>query len=155
MVRVLGWALGGGCELALACTIRIASENAKLGQPEVKLGILPGYGGTQRLPRLVGEGRALEMILAGEPIDAQEAWRIGLVNRVVPANKLQQETEALAKRILAVAPRAVQFSLEAVDRGMQMTLEDALKLEADYFGRCFATGDVKEGTTAFLEKRRI
>lgn len=150
---IQGWAVGGGCELALACTLRIASENAMLGQPEVKLGIIPGYGGSQRLPRLVGSGRALEMILTGEPIDAREAHRIGLVNKVVPADRLSAEAEALAKKILVMGPRAVEYSLEAVDRGMSLPLEGALGVESELFGRCFGTADMKEGTSAFLEKR--
>ena len=150
---VNGFALGGGCELALACTMRLASENAKFGQPEVKLGILPGYGGTQRLPRLVGKGLAMQMVLAGEMITAQEAYRIGLVNEVTSAAELIPRAEALAAKIIANAPLAVQYAMEAVNKGMEMTLAEGLFLEAALFGVCCATEDKKEGTTAFLEKR--
>ncbi|MBI4565948.1 MAG: enoyl-CoA hydratase/isomerase family protein [Planctomycetes bacterium] len=153
IAAVNGYALGGGCELALACSMRLASENAKLGQPEVKLGIICGYGGSQRLPRLVGRGRALEMLLSGEPIDAAEALRIGLVNRVVKREALLGEAEALARKFLAVGPVAVNYTLEAVDRGLDLPLEKALEWEAELFSRCFATSDMKEGTRAFLEKR--
>ena len=148
-----GFALGGGCELALACTMRLASENAKLGQPEVKLGIVPGYGGSQRLPRLVGKGIAMQLVLTGEMITAQEALRIGLVNEVAPAAELIQRAEAIAGKIAANAPLAVQYALEAVNRGMDMALSDGLFLEATLFGVCCATADKKEGTAAFLEKR--
>lgn len=148
-----GYALGGGCELALACTLRIASDQAKLGQPEVKLGIIPGYGGSQRLPRIVGQGRALEMILTGEPIDAAEAYRIGLVNKVVPRERLFGEAESLARKIISVGPIAVKYAVDAVVRGVEVALPEALKLEADLFGLCFATEDMREGTRAFLEKR--
>ena len=150
---VNGFALGGGCELALACTMRLASENAKLGQPEVKLGILPGYGGTQRLPRLVGKGLAMQMILSGEMITAQEAYRIGLVNEVVAAAELIPRAEAIAAKIIANAPLAVQYAMEAINRGMDMTLAEGQFVEAALFGVCCATEDKKEGTTAFLEKR--
>jgi enoyl-CoA hydratase/carnithine racemase len=150
---VNGFALGGGCELALACTMRLASENAKLGQPEVKLGILPGYGGTQRLPRLVGKGLAMQMILAGEMITAQEAYRIGLVNEVTTAAELIPRAEAIAAKIIANAPLAVQYAMDAVNKGMEMTLVEGLYLEATLFGVCCATEDKKEGTAAFLEKR--
>jgi enoyl-CoA hydratase/carnithine racemase len=150
---VNGFALGGGCELALACTMRLASENAKLGQPEVKLGILPGYGGTQRLPRLVGKGLAMQMILAGEMITAQEAYRIGLVNEVVAAAELIPRAEAIAAKIIANAPLAVQYAMEAINRGMDMTLAEGQFVEAALFGVCCATEDKKEGTSAFLEKR--
>src|SRR5271165_5234816 len=150
---VNGFALGGGCELALACTLRLASENAKLGQPEVKLGIIPGYGGTQRLPRLVGKGLAMQMLLAGEMITAQEALRIGLVNEVTAAAELIPRAEAIAAKIVANAPLAVQYAIEAVNKGMEMTLAEGLYLEATLFGVCCATEDKKEGTTAFLEKR--
>jgi enoyl-CoA hydratase len=153
LAAVNGFALGGGCELAMACHVRIASENARFGQPEVKLGIAPGYGGTQRLPRLVGKGVALQLILSGEMIDAQEAYRIGLVNRVVPAVDLLAESEKLMRGILAMAPLAVQLCIEAVDRGLDMTLDEGLLLEANHFGLLAATHDMKEGTTAFLEKR--
>jgi enoyl-CoA hydratase len=148
-----GFALGGGCELALACTMRLASENAKLGQPEVKLGIIPGYGGSQRLPRLVGKGLAMQHILAGEMITAQEAHRIGLVNEVTAASELIPRAEAIAAKIIANAPLAVQYAMEAVNKGMEMTLAEGLFLEASLFGICCATEDKKEGTSAFLEKR--
>ena len=153
IAAINGFALGGGCELAMACHIRIASENAKFGQPEVKLGIAPGYGGTQRLPRLVGKGVALQLILTGEMIDAQEAYRIGLVNKVVPAADLLAECEKLMRGILAMGPLAVRLAMEAVDRGLEMTLDEGLLLEANHFGLLAATADMKEGTAAFLEKR--
>jgi enoyl-CoA hydratase len=153
IAAVNGYALGGGCELALACTIRIASENARLGQPEVKLGLIPGYAGTQRLPRLVGRGRALEMVLSGEPVSAAEAYRIGLVNQVVPAQDLIATAEKLAQKILANAPLAVKFALEAVNHGLEMTQAEGQFLEANLFGLCCTTADMKEGTRAFLEKR--
>ena len=148
-----GFALGGGCEMAMACTMRLASENAKLGQPEVKLGIIPGYGGTQRLPRLVGKGIAMQMLLAGEMITAQEAHRIGLVNEVVPAAVLIPRAEAIAAKIIANAPLAVQYVMEAVNKGIEMSLSEGLYLEAVLFAVACATDDKKEGTTAFLEKR--
>jgi len=148
-----GFALGGGCEIAMACTMRLASENAKFGQPEVKLGIIPGYGGTQRLPRLVGKGIAMQLVLAGEMITAQEAHRIGLVNEVVAAADLVPRAEAIAQKIIANAPLAVQWAMEAVNKGMEMTLSEGLYLEATLFGLCCATEDKKEGTSAFLEKR--
>jgi len=153
VAAVNGFALGGGCELALACHIRIASDTAKFGQPEVKLGIAPGYGGTQRLPRLVGKGRALQLILTGEMIDAAEAYRIGLVNKVVPAADLATESEKLVRGILAMGPLAVRLALEAVERGPDMSLDEGLLLEANHFGLLAATADMKEGLTAFLEKR--
>ena len=153
VAAVNGFALGGGCELALACHIRIASENAKFGQPEVKLGIAPGYGGTQRLPRLVGKGRALQLILTGEMIDAAEAYRIGLVNKVVPAADLAAESEKLLRGILATGPLAVRLALEAVERGLDMSLDEGLLLEANHFGLLAGTRDMKEGLAAFLEKR--
>jgi enoyl-CoA hydratase len=148
-----GFALGGGCELALACTMRIASDNAKLGQPEVKLGVMPGYGGTQRLSRLVGKGLAMQLLLVGETITAQEAHRIGLVNEVTAPAELIPRAEAIAAKIVANAPLAVQYAMEAVNKGMEMTLAEGLFLEAALFGVCCATEDKKEGTTAFLEKR--
>ena len=148
-----GYALGGGCEIAMACTMRLASENAKLGQPEVKLGIIPGYGGTQRLPRLVGRGLAMQLVLTGEQISAQEAHRIGLVNEVVPQGELIARAEALAKKIIANAPLAVQYAMEAVNHGLDMTLAEGPYLEATLFGVCCATEDKNEGTKAFLEKR--
>ena len=153
IAAVNGFALGGGCELAMACHLRIASQNAKFGQPEVKLGITPGYGGTQRLPRLVGKGRALELILTGRMIDADEAYRIGLVNKVVPAEKLMEEAEAMLRGILAMGPRAVELAIEAVDHGMDLTLDEGLLIEANLFGLLASTDDMREGLTAFLEKR--
>lgn len=153
IAAVNGFALGGGCELAMACHIRIASENAKFGQPEVKLGIAPGYGGTQRLPRLVGKGVAMQLILTAEMIDAAEAYRIGLVNKVVPANELMAETEKMLRGILSMGPLAVRLSMEAIDHGLEMTLDEGLLLEANHFGLLAATQDTKEGLSAFLEKR--
>jgi len=153
IAAVNGYALGGGCELALACTIRIASENARFGQPEVKLGILPGYGGSQRLARLIGVGRAMQLCLTAEQIDAAEAWRIGLVNRVVPAGQAVAAAREMAKAILANGPVACRYVLDAIQRGLQMPLSEGLLLEATLFGLCAATSDMKEGMTAFLEKR--
>jgi enoyl-CoA hydratase/carnithine racemase len=153
IAAVNGFALGGGCETAMACTIRIAVENAKFGQPEVTLGLVPGGGGTQRLPRLVGKGRALQLILSGEMISAQEAYRIGLVNEIVPAADLITRAEAILKKIASNAPIAVKFALEATNKGLETSQGDGLLLEASYFGLCAATEDKKEGTTAFLEKR--
>jgi enoyl-CoA hydratase len=153
IAAVNGFALGGGCELAMACHIRIASENAKLGLPEVKLGIGPGYGGTQRLPRLVGKGRALQLILTAEMIDAAEAYRIGLVNRVVPQAELLGAAETMLRQILAQGPVAVALCIEAVNRGMDGTLEEGLVLEANHFGLLASTADMREGMRAFLEKR--
>ncbi len=153
IAAINGFALGGGCELAMACTLRIASENARFGQPEVKLAIIPGYAGTQRLPRLVGKGRALEMILSGEPINAQEAWRIGLVNQVVALPDLLPAAEKAVQKIMANGPLAVRYSLEAVNHGVEMAKNDSERLEANLFGLCCATEDMKEGTRAFLEKR--
>jgi enoyl-CoA hydratase len=148
-----GFALGGGCEVALACTIRIASKTAKLGQPEVKLGILPGYGGTQRLVRLCGKGVAQELCLAGEMISADEALRIGLVNHVNEPAELLPAAETLAKKIIANAPVAVRYAMEAIERGVEMPQEEGLFLEATLFGLACATEDMREGTKAFLEKR--
>ena len=153
IAAVNGFALGGGCELAMACHLRIAGDTARFGQPEVKLGIGPGYGGTVRLPRLVGRGRALELLLTGAMIDAQEAWRIGLVNRVVPADRLMADSEQLLRTILDNGPLAVRACLELVDAGLQMSMDDALGLEATWFGLLSATADMREGTRAFLEKR--
>jgi enoyl-CoA hydratase/carnithine racemase len=153
IAAINGFALGGGCETAMACTIRIAAEHARFGQPEVKLGLLPGGGGTQRLPRLVGKGRALQLILTGETISAQEAHRIGLVNEVVPAASLIDRAEDILKQIAANAPIAVKFSLEATNRGLETSQAEGFALEASYFGICAATEDKKEGTSAFLEKR--
>jgi enoyl-CoA hydratase len=153
IAAVNGFALGGGCETAMACSIRIAVETAKFGQPEVALGLLPGGGGTQRLPRLVGKGRALQLILSGEMISAQEAHRIGLVNEIVPAAELITRAEAILRKIAANAPIAVKLSLEAVNKGLETSQDQGLALEASYFGLCAATEDKKEGTVAFLEKR--
>ena len=153
IAAVNGFALGGGCETAMACTIRIAVDTARFGQPEVTLGLPPGGGGTQRLPRLVGKGRALHLILTGETINAQEAYRIGLVNEIVPAADLMTRAEAILKKIGANAPIAVKLSLEAVNKGLEANQAEGLLLEASYFGLCAATEDKKEGTTAFLEKR--
>jgi enoyl-CoA hydratase len=153
VAAVNGFALGGGCETAMACTIRVAAENAKFGQPEVKLGLIPGGGGTQRLPRLVGKGRALQIILTGEFITAQEAYRIGLVNEVVPAAELITRAEGILKQIFSNAPIAVKYSLEAVNKGLETSMAEGLSLEASYFGLCAGTEDKKEGTQAFLQKR--
>jgi enoyl-CoA hydratase/carnithine racemase len=153
IAAVNGFALGGGCETAMACTIRIAVDTAKFGQPEVTLGLVPGGGGTQRLPRLVGKGRALQLILSGEMISAQEAYRIGLVNEIVQPTDLISRAEAILKKIAANAPIAVKLALEAADKGLEMGQSEGLLLEASYFGLCAATEDKKEGTTAFLEKR--
>ena len=153
IAAVNGFALGGGCELAMACHIRVAAEGARFGQPEVKLGIGPGYGGTVRLPRLVGRGRALELLLTGAMIDAQEALRIGLVNRVVPADRLLPECEQILATILENGPLAVRACLESVDAGLDVGLDEALLLEANLFGLLSGTADMKEGTAAFLAKR--
>ena len=153
IAAVNGFALGGGCELAMACHLRIASDNARLGTPEVKLGIMCGYAGTQRLPRLVGKGRALEMLLTGEMVDAQEALRIGLVNRVVPRDKLMAEAESLLRKMLANGPVSLRFTIEAVNSGLELPLAEAQYLEATLFGLICATEDMREGTKAFLEKR--
>jgi enoyl-CoA hydratase len=153
IAAVNGFALGGGCETAMACTIRIAAENAKFGQPEVKLGIIPGYGGTQRLPRLVGKGRALQLILTGDLIDAHEAYRIGLVNEVVPAADLISRCEAILKQIDTNAPLAIRYSIDAVNEGVNTDLSSGLKLEARYFTLAAGTDDRKEGTSAFVQKR--
>jgi len=153
IAAINGFALGGGCELALACSIRLASKNAKLGQPEVKLGIIPGYGGSQRLARLCGKGVAHELCLTGEMISAEEAMRIGLVNRVTESAELMSAAEAMAKKIIANAPLAVKFAMEAIEHGMEMPQEEGLFLEATLFGLCCATEDMREGTRAFLEKR--
>ena len=153
IAAVNGFALGGGCETAMACTIRVASEHARFGQPEVSLGIIPGGGGTQRLPRLVGKGRALQLILSGAMITAQEAYRIGLVNEVVPATDLIPRAEAILKQIFANAPIAIRFSLEAVNRGLETSQAEGMALEASLFGLCAGTEDKDEGTQAFLQKR--
>jgi enoyl-CoA hydratase len=153
LAAVNGFALGGGCELAMACHLRLASDSAKFGQPEARLGITPGYGGTQRLPRLVGKGRALELLLTGEMIDAAEAYRIGLVNRIVPGAELMDAARALLGSILANGPLAVAHCIDAVDRGAAMSLDDALALEASYFGVLSASADKAEGMRAFLDKQ--
>jgi len=153
VAAINGFALGGGCELALSCSMRIASKNAKLGQPEVKLGIIPGYGGSQRLARLCGKGIAHELILTGEMISAEEALRIGLVNRIVEPAELIPTAEAIAKKIIANAPLAVKFSMDAIEQGVEMPQEAGLFLEATLFGLCCATEDMREGTRAFVEKR--
>ncbi len=153
IAAINGYAFGGGLELAMACSMRVAAEGAKMGQPEVKLGLLAGYGGTQRLPRLVGRGVALELLLTGEPIDAAEAYRVGLVNRVVPRERLTDECRALARKVLAVGPLGVRYTLEAVWRGVDASLPEGLRIEADLFGQIASTADMKEGTAAFLEKR--
>jgi enoyl-CoA hydratase/carnithine racemase len=153
IAAVNGFALGGGCELSMASTIRIASETAKFGQPEVRIGVMPGYGGTQRLPRLVGRGRALQLILSGEIIDAQEAYRIGLVNEVVPAANLIARAEAVLNQIISNAPVGVKYSIEAVNKGLDTSLAEGLVLEASLFAICAGTEDKKEGTSAFLAKR--
>jgi enoyl-CoA hydratase len=153
IAAINGFALGGGCEMALACTLRIASEGAKLGQPEVKLGIIPGYGGSQRLPRLVGKGAALKLILTGEMIGAAEALRIGLVEEVTPASELMPRAKALAATIAGMAPIAVRQCIAAVHAGYDLPLDEALAHEAALFGICCGTADKAEGTKAFLEKR--
>lgn len=153
IAAVNGFALGGGCELAMACHLRLASDAAKFGQPEVKLGLLPGYGGTQRLPRLVGKGRALQLLLTGEVIDAAEAYRIGLVNRVVPAADLIKTATDMLRAMLANAPMALAACIEMVNRGYDVSMGDALAMEATTFGLLAATADKREGTRAFLEKR--
>jgi enoyl-CoA hydratase len=148
-----GFALGGGCELALACTLRIASATAKLGQPEVKIGIVPGYGGTQRLPRLIGKGAALKMILTGEPVSAAEALRLGLVDEVVEPERLMARGEEIAQTIAGMAPLAIRESIRAVNSGYDLPLASGLELEASLFGLSCSTTDMKEGAQAFLEKR--
>ncbi len=153
VAAVNGFALGGGCELAMSCHVRVASEAAKFGQPEVKLGLVPGYGGTQRLPRLVGKGRALQLLLTGETIDAQEAYRIGLANAVVPAGELLDRARALATAMIANAPIALALTIETVHAGYDLPLEEALRFEAAAFGLAASTDDMAEGTKAFLEKR--
>ncbi|MEX1139266.1 MAG: enoyl-CoA hydratase-related protein [Bacteroidota bacterium] len=154
IAAVNGYALGGGCELALACHIRLAAENAKFGQPEVNLGIIPGYGGTQRLGRLVGTGRAMEMILTGDPIDAQEALRIGLVNKVVPIADLMSSSLTVAQKICSKGQVAIRLALKAVNMTRETNLSDGQELEASLFGVCCGSEDFTEGTTAFLQKRK-
>ena len=153
VAAINGFALGGGCETALACTVRLATENAKFGQPEVKLGITPGYGGTQRLPRLVGKGLALQIILTGETIGAQEAYRIGLVNEVVSAADLISRAEAILKQINANAPLAIKFALQAVNKGLETSQAEGLVMESSFFALCASTEDMREGTSAFVQKR--
>jgi len=153
IAAVNGFALGGGCELAMACHIRIASDAAKFGQPESKLGILPGYGGSQRLPRLVGKGRAMQLLMTGETIDAAEAYRIGLVNKLAPASELMSAAREMMKTILANGPLAIALCIEAIERGLEMSLDEGLILEANHFGLLAATDDMREGMRAFMEKR--
>jgi enoyl-CoA hydratase/carnithine racemase len=153
IAAVNGFALGGGCELAMSCSIRIAAESAKFGQPEVKLGVMPGYGGTQRMPRLIGRGRALRLILSGDIIDAAEAYRIGLVDELVPYAQLIERAETVLKKIIANAPLSVKYSLEAVNKGLETSVAEGLLIEASLFAVCASTDDKKEGTSAFLEKR--
>ena len=153
IAAINGFALGGGCELAMACTLRIAADTAKIGQPEISLGLIPGYAGTQRLPRLIGRGRALELMLTGTPISADEAHRIGLVNRVVPHAELLTEARALAERLARSAPIALSYIISAVNKGTEMSFADACQYEASLFGLVASTEDMREGTRAFLEKR--
>jgi enoyl-CoA hydratase len=153
IAAINGFALGGGCELAMACTIRIASDRARMGQPEVKLGLVPGYGGTQRLPRLVGKGAAMKLLLTGDMVGAEEAFRIGLVDEVVPAEALLPRAETLARAIAQQAPLAIAGCIQAVEGGYDLPLDSALELEASLFGLACATEDKAEGTKAFLEKR--
>jgi enoyl-CoA hydratase len=154
IAAINGFALGGGCELALACTLRIAADSAKLGQPEINLGLIPGYAGTQRLARLVGKGAALDLLLTGRQIGAEEALAIGLVNRVVPLNALMAEAKTLAVELAAKPPVATRYIIEAVNRGLDVSLERGQFLEATLFGLVTATDDMREGTAAFLEKRK-
>ena len=154
IAAINGFALGGGCELAMACTIRIAAETARLGQPEINLGIIPGYAGTQRLARLIGRGRALDMLLTGDHVNAPEAFRLGLVNRVVPAAQLMEEARKLAATLASKAPVAMRFIIDAVNKGLDMPLAEAQNYEATLFGLVASTEDMREGTKAFLEKRK-
>ena len=154
IAAINGYALGGGCELAMACTIRIAADTAKLGQPEINLGIIPGYAGTQRLARIIGKGRALELLLSGDQVTAPEAYRLGLVNRVVPAADLMAEAKTLAAALASKAPVAVRYILEAVGKGLEMPFAQAQVFEATLFGLVASTDDMREGTAAFLEKRK-
>ena len=154
IAAVNGFALGGGCELAMACSMRLAADSAKFGQPEINLGLIPGYAGSQRLPRLVGRGRALELLLTGNPISADEAYRIGLVNRVVPAAQLMTEARALGQLLAGKAPVAARYILDAVANGLDMAFADAQTYEATLFGLVATTDDMREGTRAFLEKRK-
>ena len=154
IAAVNGFALGGGCELAMACTLRIASDTARFGQPEINLGLIPGFAGTQRLPRLVGKAKAMEMILTGAPISASEALAIGLVSRVVPANQLMTEARALAAELATKPPIALRYAIDAINRGLEMPFADGCQLEAALFGMVTTTEDMREGTRAFLEKRK-
>ena len=154
IAAINGFALGGGCELAMACTLRLAADTARLGQPEISLGLIPGYAGTQRLPRLVGKGKAMELILTGTPIAAEEALRIGLVNRVVPAAELMTEARTLAHQLAKNAPVAMRYIINAVNKGYEMPFAEACQYEATLFGLVASTDDMKEGTAAFLEKRK-
>lgn len=154
IAAINGFALGGGCELALACTFRFAADTARIGLPEITLGLIPGYGGSQRLPRLVGKDRAMEMILTGRPVSADEAYRIGLVTRVVPAASLLQEARAFAAELASKAPIALRLAKRAIERGLEMPIDEALELEATLFGLVASTDDMREGTRAFLEKRK-
>jgi len=154
IAAINGFALGGGCELAMACHIRLANENARFGQPEVGLGITPGYGGTQRLPRLVGKGRALEMVMTGNMIRANQAHAMGLVNHVYPPDELMDKAEEMARTIMSKGPAAVAMCIRLVNEGLDMPLDDAKSHEARLFGEICATGDMKEGTKAFMEKRK-
>jgi enoyl-CoA hydratase/carnithine racemase len=154
IAAINGYALGGGCELAMACTLRIAADTARIGQPEITLGLIPGYAGTQRLPRLVGKGRAMEMILTGTPIGADEAQRIGLVNRVVPAARLMDEAKKLAAQLAAGAPIAMRYIVNAINKGVEMGFAEACQYEATLFGLVASTDDMREGTAAFLQKRK-
>ena len=155
IAAINGYALGGGCELAMACTLRVAADTARIGQPEITLGLIPGYGGTQRLARLVGKGRALELLLTGRHLKADEALRIGLVNRVVPAADLMSESKTLAAELAEKAPVAMQYILEAVNRGLEVSFDQGQCLEAALFGLVASTDDMREGTAAFLEKRKV
>jgi enoyl-CoA hydratase len=154
IAAINGYALGGGCELAMACTLRLAADSARMGQPEISLGLIPGYAGTQRLPRLVGRGKAIEMMLTGAPIAAEEALRVGLVSRVVAAAELMPEARKLAAQLAANAPIALRYIINAVNKGSDMPFADACQYEATLFGLVASTDDMKEGTTAFLEKRK-
>jgi enoyl-CoA hydratase len=154
IAAIAGYALGGGCELAMACTLRVAADTAKLGQPEVNLGLIPGYGGSQRLPRLVGKGKAMELVLTGAPIGAVEAERIGLVNRVVPAAELLTEARRWAGSLAAQAPIALRYIINAINHGLEMPFAQGCAYEATLFGLAMATDDMREGTRAFLEKRK-
>jgi enoyl-CoA hydratase len=154
IAAINGYALGGGCELAMACTLRLAADTAKIGQPEIALGLIPGYAGTQRLPRLVGKGRAMEIILTGTPITADEALRIGLVNRVYPAADLMTESRKLALQLAKAAPIAMRYIINAVNKGTEMPFAEACQYEATLFGLVASTDDMREGTAAFLQKRK-